>query len=153
MEAVTQVILGHVQAMFDRFTESFEQRLMQEDSEVPRECSRSPLHDPSPGETRVLPTGGLRARHGCESSVGGPALSPGAAQAYRHIMLAEHGDDTLTVHLGATGEAPARQASPVDSHTESSEKSHSRKMKHEKRKKKNRLHCSSSDSMSVQRGM
>ena len=30
-EMVTQVVLGHVQAMFDRFTESFEWRLMQRD--------------------------------------------------------------------------------------------------------------------------
>ena len=34
------------------------------------------------------------------------ALSRGAVQADPHIVLAEHGDDTLTVHLGAMGEAP-----------------------------------------------
>ena len=30
-EVVTQVVLGHVQAMFERFTESFKRRLMQRD--------------------------------------------------------------------------------------------------------------------------
>ena len=81
------------------------------------------------------------------------ALSPGAAQVDRHIMLAEHGDDTLMAHLGATGEAPARRTSSVDSHTDSSEKSRSNKRKREKRKqKKKRRRRSSSDSRSVQIG-
>ena len=81
------------------------------------------------------------------------ALSPGAAHADHHIVLAEHGATTLTVHLRVTEKASACRASSVDSHAESSEKTHSRKKKCEKRKKKKSQHRhSSSDSMSGQKG-
>ena len=52
MEVVTQVVLGHVQAVFEQLQESLERRLLQGETGVPRERSRPPLHEPSPGETR-----------------------------------------------------------------------------------------------------
>ena len=80
-------------------------------------------------------------------------LSPGAAQADRHIVLAEHGDNTLTVHLGKTEETSARWASSVHSHVGASEETRSRKKKRDKRKKKkSRRRHSSSGSTSVRKG-
>ena len=91
------MVLGHVQAMFERFQESFERRLSQSELRLPRECWRLPLLDPSSGEIRVtefssLEDSGPDTMMRVASVV--HALSPGAAQADRHIVLAEHGDDT-----------------------------------------------------------
>ena len=110
------------------------------------------MSNPSPGETRV--TEFSQEDPGPDKAVKVAlvvrTLSPGATQADPHIVLTEHRDDTLTVHLWAMGEAPARRTSSVESHTESSEKSRFHKRKCEK--KKNRRCRSSSDSRSVQRG-
>ena len=95
--------------MFHRFTESFEWRLQQRDSEVLRECSRSPLCRPSPGKSRFTEFSQEDSRPDMAVRVASVvrALSPGMAHTDRHIVLAEHGDTTLTVHLGATEEASA----------------------------------------------
>ena len=52
-QAVTQAVVGHVQAMLERFEQSFECRLAQMEANVPRECSRSPLRDATPREGRM----------------------------------------------------------------------------------------------------
>ena len=112
--------------MFERFTESFERCLMQRDNEVSRECSRSPLRDSSPGETRVTKfssqeDSGPKTTLKVASVV--RALSPGAAQTDCHAVFNEHSGDTLTLSLGATGEAS------VEYHAETDEKSRSCKRK------------------------
>ena len=120
------MVLVHVQSMFERFQESFERRLLQRGTEVPRERSRLPLHDPSPGETRVTEFSS-QEDSGPDTTVKVASmvrvLSPGAAQADRHIVLAEHGDHTITVHLGATGGAPACRLPSIESRTDLGEKS------------------------------
>ena len=80
-------------------------------------------------------------------------LSPGSAQADRHIVLDKRGGDTITIHLGSTDSKPACWSISVDSHAGSDKKSCSRKRKREKRKKKKSRRCySSSESRLIQCG-
>ena len=81
-------MLGHVQTMLERFQESFERRLSQRETQLPRECSRSPLRDPSPGEARVTEfsspeDSGPNTTVKVASVI--HALPPGAVQADHHI--------------------------------------------------------------------
>ena len=110
-EVVIQVVglLGHVQAMLERFQELFERRLSKREAQVPSERSRSLLHDPSPSKARITDFS--------SEEESGPvamvkvalvvcALSPGAAQADRHIVLDKRSGDIITIHLGVTESKP-----------------------------------------------
>ena len=52
-QAVTQAVVGQVQAMLARFEEFFEWRLAQVEAKAPRERSRLPLREFSPKERRI----------------------------------------------------------------------------------------------------
>ena len=102
------------------------------EAQVPRECSRSPLHDPAPSEGRINEFSSQ------EDSVADDTvasvfrvLSPGA---YHHIMLDQQGGNTITVHLGAAESAPACRSISTDSFADSSKKSRSRKRKQDKKR-------------------
>ena len=152
-EVVTQVVLGHVQAVLERFTESFEWRWQQQDDVARTARSRSPVRKPCHDQTKFKDLSSHKdsdqnSQRKMVSAI--RALSPGAEQADRQVVISDSNDATITVSLKAAEEAPAPQASSVDSRTDSC-KEKPRKKKHVKRKKKSRRRHSSSSSESVRK--
>ena len=116
-------VVGHVQAMLERFQQSFELRLSQMEAKVPREPSRSPLHDPAPTEGRIDEFSSQEdsaANDTVKVASVIRVLSPGVAQADHQIMLNQQGGDILTVHLGAAESTPACRSISTDSVAERS---------------------------------
>ena len=97
--------------------QSFERRWQQQDEIVRRERSRSPLHKPSHDKTRFTDFSyqedsdqNLKVKMASVVRM----LSPGVAQADRHMVVTDHNDATVTVRLDEVEETPAPRASSVD---------------------------------------
>ena len=110
-QAVTQAVVGQVQAMLARFEESFKQRLAQVEVKASRERSRSPLYGFSSKERRSEEFSSQEdfvADAVVKVASVVHTLPPGAVQAERHIVLEKDGNnDILTIHLGAGEDALA----------------------------------------------
>ena len=121
--ALTQAVVGQVQAMLVRFEQSFEKHLSQVEAQTPRERSRSPL---GRSTSRLRRSDDFSSQEESLANDDGKLasvvheLSPRAVQASHKIILPQDGTNgLLTISLGTGKDGLAGQIDLPSSHTTS----------------------------------